>query len=268
MSLIDNIERIMRSQQEMLDRMSTTYICVVCGKDGLNYTTVLQNAFFQPNDASCYIDTSLSKCMVVCGEKCRKTFVNEGGVPYDMLMDGVGVPKRYWGKLSDLVYGNKKQQIYDDWINNPIKSIYLAGTTGTGKTTLAFTLAYELRKLEYRVKFYRSSDLAIRCNNIHNDGGLGRLLTELDVYDALIIDDITQHSLTITGKECMFTIYNRLYEENKLVVFTSNCRMSEVAKNIDERLGSRIIEMCTEMVLAGKDKRLKLNGEDQNVGEQ
>lgn len=263
------VERVLKNEEILKRRFTETHVCVICGQTDLSTQTILELAMFIPNEPEILINAALSHTMKVCSELCRKKYIASGLVPYAYLMEGVGIPNRFFGKRSDLLDKNKTiSNLFKEWLTSLECGFYICGSSGTGKTTLAVSVAHELRKLEYRVKFYRSSDLAIRSNGVRNSDDMREFINEIDRYDILIIDDIVKHSLTKSGCESLYNIYSRLYDENKCVIFTSNYKINEVANSIDERLGSRIVEMCRELILAGKDKRLMANGENQNTGNQ
>jgi DNA replication protein DnaC len=255
MNPIDEMrERLRKADEELKQRLTAKYTCLICGKTNLSYEVVQNWAYFLDNEGEPSRHSSLSKKMFVCGEPCREKFVTSGRVPYMFLMEGVGIPPRFqkhritdWGQITiDLIAG---------WFHNKPKGqgLYLQGPPGTGKTSIVSALAYEFRKREETVQFTTANDIVITANAEQYKPE--QFLKRYSTKEYLIVDDLAKHGLTATAKELVFKLFANAYNEEKTIIITSNYVYKELAENIDERLSSRLEEMCMMLPFTGTDKR-------------
>ena len=162
----------------------------------------------------------------------------------------------------------------------PIKGgrngLYLwSPTPGTGKTALAITAIREtirLGKVRRLASFFTMQDIIEICRQtfpeqtLLEDHPIGSRLFESEL---LVIDDVGKGRLTEWASSEYFRVINRLYNECRPVIFTSNLPPSGLIKALntaqkfdqpDELFGhtvvSRIVEMCEEIRLNGADYRL------------
>src|SRR5699024_9314399 len=90
------------------------------------------------------------------------------------------------------------------------------------------------------------------------EGEAIELMTEK--VDLLVIDDLGKENETENTLSVLYQIINKLYENEKLVVITTNFNSSDLARKLGERgpaMVSRITGMCEPVVLSGEDWRLK-----------
>jgi DNA replication protein DnaC len=92
-----------------------------------------------------------------------------------------------------------------DWIRQH-RNLLIEGPTGTGKTFLACALGQTACEHGISVRYYRSSRLFETLTVAHGDGSFGKLLTQLEKTELLIIDDWGLDVLTQQQRNDMLEI--------------------------------------------------------------
>ena len=129
------------------------------------------------------------------------------------------------------------------------KGIYISGPTGTGKSWAMSALARYCGWKMLRVAFgdsvdflaWRNINAARLCSAYSEDGSL-------DCMDMRILG-IEDFGIMST------LIADRGDRSDRLTFITSNIPMSEIANEYDERVASRLRQMCNYFELTGKDRR-------------
>lgn len=143
------------------------------------------------------------------------------------------------------------------------RGIYISGPTGTGKSWAMNVLARYCGWKMLRVAFgdkadflsWKNINAARLCAAYSEDGSL-------DCMDMRIlgIEDlgIEPRESTYMGSKLnvmSLLIADRGDRSDRLTFITSNIPMSEVANEYDERVASRLRQMCNYFELVGKDRR-------------
>lgn len=116
------------------------------------------------------------------------------------------------------------------------KGLFLWGSNGNGKTTLAAVICKELAYRGRRVLFTTMSSIL----NKMEEGGIGRaanikrLLRELQTYDFVVFDDYGREDYTPARLQNVFLILNTLYEWQVTFCMTANPECINRIKNIPE----------------------------------
>ena len=117
-------------------------------------------------------------------------------------------------------------------------------TKGSGKTRLAVSIANELLRKGYRVKFATAISILneIKASWQRNDSNINEstLLNDLTQTDILVIDDFGQEKVSDWVNNEFYHVINERYALNKVTIYTSNCTLDELM--YDERITSRIKE--------------------------
>lgn len=150
------------------------------------------------------------------------------------------------------------------------EGLWIMGHTGTGKTTLGYTIAATATRAERSVLSFNAVALLNRlratfdADSRENTEEVIRALADVDL---LHIEDLRVVRPTEWVLEQLYLIVNARYEEQRSIVFTSDIDSdedgplapvpSELAKHVGARTFSRLMEMCGDPVLiAGEDKRV------------
>jgi DNA replication protein DnaC len=148
-----------------------------------------------------------------------------------------------------------------DYIKNG-KGLFLSGTVGTGKThLLAAIIDYAARIKKQYIDYYNIVSL---LNNIrftfkrkYEDSlSTEEITNRLKKCSVLMIDDMGTENLTDWASEILFDIIDYRYSNLKSMVISTNLSTIEIKEKLDERLMSRIYEMCKGIKLIGKDYRI------------
>ncbi len=140
------------------------------------------------------------------------------------------------------------------------RGLWLMGPVGTGKTTLAMLVSKSALKAGRSVAIYSLPRLLNEIRENHRaDRSHIDLLDRLTAVDLLHIDDVGAERTTDWVLEELYSIVNARYEDQRSMVVTTNILDREaLCDQITERTVSRLTEMCDELPLLGRDRRMDL----------
>lgn len=150
---------------------------------------------------------------------------------------------------------------------------FITGPVGTGKTVLSFQLAkksfiklcekitgnlngWGQAEFGYLPGFKRISSIEMIIdfqNFSEKDRPLEEKIKDYCHVDILLIDDLGTEKTTDFVAQCIYQVINTRYESKKETIITSNKALSE----LDDRIASRIVEMCEIIKTNGADMRIK-----------
>lgn len=212
--------------------------------------------------------------------KCRDlTFIVEDGVAIACECRGVrqaeeilkrsGISEEFRNKrFSNFVYGSQRQIIdaykeactyskyFKDIENDRCNSIMFMGQVGSGKTHLSLAIANELMENSVGVVYMSYREVITKLKqNIMDDVYYHRVLGKYKIARVLLIDDLFKGKVTDSDINIIFELINYRYF-NKLPVIVS-CELDvDGLLNVDEAIGSRLVEMCKGYLLELKGQRL------------
>ncbi|WP_245543919.1 ATP-binding protein [Mahella australiensis] len=142
-----------------------------------------------------------------------------------------------------------------------VKGLLLTGPVGVGKTHLAAAIVNELTKRMYVVVFGNSISIISRIKQTYGKTGESELdiINALTSVDLLVIDDLGKEKASDNTSAILYQIINRLYEEERPVVITTNYTSDMLANQLGERgqaIVSRLTEMCVPVIMQGIDWRI------------
>lgn len=147
------------------------------------------------------------------------------------------------------------------------KGIIFSGPVGVGKTHLAAAIMNQLTYDMHDVMFGDMADIISRLKQTFGDYSHG---TELDILNALtgadllIIDDMGKEKASDYASTIMFQIVNRIYEDKKPIIITTNYTSRAFMERLGEKgeaIVSRLSEMCEPAQIGGEDWRRKRGGQ-------
>lgn len=164
---------------------------------------------------------------------------------------------------SDVYKDEKSKMIFSQgklvlraWLENLEKmqetgtGLYLYSISkGSGKTKAVCALANEIIKKcpTKSVKFSAQSEIMteIRKSWSETKNAEGKLIGDMIKTEILIIDDFGEASSKDWINDKFYEIINGRYINQKITIFTSNCRISQL--NFDDRIANRILERSYEI---------------------
>lgn len=141
----------------------------------------------------------------------------------------------------------------------------LYGPPGTGKTYLAFCIANELISKLTPVIAISSIGLLNKIKETYKKYGSEgeyEIIRSLKNASLLILDDLGAESSTEWAKEKLYEIIDSRYRDEKPMIITTNLTTNQLKNKLASgdgiyRTYDRIIEMCTQVEVKGKQRRLE-----------
>ncbi|MBN9739537.1 ATP-binding protein [Amycolatopsis sp. A1MSW2902] len=135
-------------------------------------------------------------------------------------------------------------------------SLAILGSVGTGKTHQAYGAVRDLATsgAQLRWEVVTAADLYAQLrpsSGVHGEAAFRRFA----YAPLLVLDDIGAAKASEWVEEINYRIINHRYENRLATVITTNLAPRDLAAGLGERVASRIVEMCTRVVLDGPDRR-------------
>jgi len=180
------------------------------------------------------------------------------------FMLGRGVPKRY---MDASITEFSKHQLPYSYGDIMEKSFFVYGPVGCGKTHLLCAL---LRETSYGTssRFLTSEELLSTIKDSYGKPFMPRwmqeeedtrndnIVTTLCDVDVLAIDDLGLERMTDWSMSMMRLIINSRYNDMRRTYISSNMNLDTMAECFDQRIASRIYQMCEVIHMSAKeDKR-------------
>lgn len=124
-------------------------------------------------------------------------------------------------------------------------SLLLCGNPGCGKTHLELALANNfINKKGIKVIYmpYRDVITTLKQNIIDEDS-YSKQINKYKFCELLLVDDLFKGKITESDVNIMFEIINHRYLNNLPMMISTELNTEKIL-DVDEALGSRIIEMC------------------------
>ena len=135
-------------------------------------------------------------------------------------------------------------------------SIMFLGQVGSGKTHLSLAIANKLMDDGFGVLYMSYRDVITRIKqNIMDGEEYERIVARYKNAKVLLIDDLFKGSVTKSDINIVFEVVNFRYFNNLPMIVSSEKGARELL-DIDEAIGSRLIEMSRDYLVELKGKKL------------
>ena len=147
-----------------------------------------------------------------------------------------------------------------NWVNQA-ENILFFGASGVGKTHLACGIGYALIEQGVRVKFTSATGIVQMLQRSKEELTLSDVLTRMDKYAVLIIDDIGYVKKSSEETQVLFELIAHRYETGSLII-TSNQPFSAWDKIFDDNMMTvaaidRLVHHATIIEIKGESFRKK-----------
>jgi DNA replication protein DnaC len=195
----------------------------------------------------------------LCGEECYKPYL-------DNLLKSSSVPPRFiactLGGFKGYTKGlAEKLRLVRRWLDGDLATgLYLFGGVGTGKTHLAVGVLRALTERRgFCGTFASARSFVMRCQTaFRNRESAEDIVNELlRGMRLLILDDLGSEKVTDYARQSLLHLVGECYDRGVTLIITSNVGLEELNK-IDERIASRIAEMCDRLRLEEPDYRVAI----------
>lgn len=162
----------------------------------------------------------------------------------DALIKIYGLMEKYVAKYPDVTKYN----------------IYISGTTGTGKTCLASSIARAAAEKGMTVKFVSAYEFNAAMITAHTSPISQRnyLLSDYLNADFLIIDDLGTEPMTKNvTTEYLLLVINERTISHKATIITSNISSEYISERYGERIYSRLSDKANSLFFSIKGKDLR-----------
>ena len=168
-----------------------------------------------------------------------------------------GFPKRFTGWSKDMLIPSLKKLLEKCLLE---KGLFITGTRGSGKTCFSTVIGKELIRQEKEVWFKNVTDLLFEVkgtfdkdSKIFNDY---QMICNWAAKPCLILDDIGAEKVSEYVRQSLYVLINKRYLDDLPTIITSNLTLEELAGRLDDRVASRLTEMCRVIDLGNKDLRV------------
>lgn len=141
-----------------------------------------------------------------------------------------------------------------DFENNNGGGLLFMGNAGTGKTHLAAAITnYIVSELGIAVKFGNFIDILSDIKkSFRTDDDIVRELKDIPL---LVTDDLGKERSSEWSESILYEVINGRYEDYMPTIITTNLTPKQIEKRFGEAVLSRLSEMCTGVLMNGKDYR-------------
>lgn len=152
---------------------------------------------------------------------------------YDFVFEkkSQSIPEKHKKDLFSIDAPYDFQAVMVTWFQDPNKWLYLFGKNNTGKTTLAYSLAFTLMKGMIDVEIVSASSLEIKLKSSISGQSLDEYFDLLCKKKILIIDDLGSERASAFNIKWIGHIVSYRHDHDLTTIFFSSFSLSELYKN-------------------------------------
>jgi DNA replication protein DnaC len=105
----------------------------------------------------------------------------------------------------------------DDWVNSG-GNLLLFGQSGTGKTHVIAAIGHALIDIGRRVLFSTTTDMVQKLQAARRDLSLPAMLEKLDMYDLIVLDDLSYVRKDQIETSALFELIAHRYERHSIAI--------------------------------------------------
>ncbi|HXJ44093.1 MAG TPA: AFG1/ZapE family ATPase [Bryobacteraceae bacterium] len=196
----------------------------------------------------------------VCSEQCYEAKMQKG-----LQLGLVSVPPHY----RDCTFAGfnvytkrlvERVRLVKNWANGEQETgLYLFGGVGTGKTHLAVAAMRALIKRGFRGEFVNARSFTLRCQTAFKHKESAREIVDELLHHThfLVLDDLGSEKSTEYVRQSLLHLVDECYTRDVVLVVTSNSDF-EALNRLDERIASRLVEMCDQIKFYEADYRAQI----------
>jgi DNA replication protein DnaC len=147
-------------------------------------------------------------------------------------------------------------------------SLFVYGPRGTGKTHYACACIWEIAKTKDPNDIFTKPpaiflpvpELMLQFKQSYNQGASETESDVLERYsriETLVLDDLGAERVSEWSIQMLYLLIDRRYRGVKRTIVTTNLALGEIATKLDDRISSRLAEMCVQVKFEGQDLRLR-----------
>jgi DNA replication protein DnaC len=167
--------------------------------------------------------------------------------------------------IDEVVYSRVAEimQSADTWVYQGNSLLLWGEGKGTGKTTLACSLANKYArltinkfKMEPVMYFIKTAKFLEDMRKQFNDPdpSFGTVLELVEKIPLLIVDDLGAEKTSEWVRERLLNIIDERYSNNRSTIYTSNCSLEQIAESLGSRISDRLRD-CESLQFRGRSKR-------------
>ena len=126
-----------------------------------------------------------------------------------------------------------------------LNGLFITGPVGSGKTFISACIYNELKSQERDVIFYVVPELLERSKEImFDDNCKDNFMNGVKNASVLILDDLGAHNYTAWTTNQLYLLLNYRLNHMLPTIITTNLNFNDIEMYLDERIASRILELC------------------------
>lgn len=197
------------------------------------------------------IDSAAQKCdcykvKKALPAKFNEVFLADFSLKYypKVIIDQKNSPETYLDKAKKLLKA-AKSLVEEVEEGDSIKGLLIEGPVGSGKTHLVCGIYNELARKGVETEFFVVPDFMEQSKeDMFSIGEVKGVFNKAKKVKVLILDDLGAHNYTPWSINQLYLLINYRLNNELTTIITTNLTLSEIDTLLDQRIASRITDMC------------------------